>query len=97
QKETGKKLVSVGMDATRVNLDLVKNGEVWGLVAQPLYEECKGSADLLFRMANGEKVPYWTILEAPLVTKDNQAAFYAILDKLEPNFRKDAVNPDAKK
>ncbi len=29
QKETGKKLVSVGMDATRVNLDLVKNGEVW--------------------------------------------------------------------
>ena len=45
------------MDATRVNLDLVKNGEVWGLVAQPLYEETKGSAELLYKMANGEEGP----------------------------------------
>jgi ribose transport system substrate-binding protein len=97
QKETGKKIIAVGMDATRVNLDLVKNGEVWGLVAQPLYEECKGSAELLWKMANGEKVPYWTILEAPLVTKANQDSYYAVLDKLEPQFRKDAKNPDEKK
>lgn len=47
QKETGKELVAVGMDYTRVNLDLVKNGEVWGIVAQPLYDECKGAAELL--------------------------------------------------
>ena len=94
RKETGKKIVAAGMDATHVNLDLVKNGEVWGLVAQPLYEESKGSAELLYKLANGEEVPYWTILEAPLVTKDNTDAFYAILDKLEPQFRADAKNPD---
>jgi len=94
QKETGKKLLAVGMDATRVNLDLVTNGEVWGLVA--LYEETFGSAELLYKMANGEKVPYWTVLEAPLVTKDNTQPFYDLLAQLEPKFRKDAKNPDEK-
>lgn len=95
QKETGKQIVAVGMDATRVNLDLVKNGEVWGLVAQPLYEETKGSAELLYKMANGEEVPYWTILDAPLVTADDVDPYYGILERLEPQFRQDAKNPDA--
>jgi len=31
------------------------------------------------------------------VTKANTAAYYAVLDKLEPQFRKDAKNPDEKK
>ena len=96
QKETGKKIIAVGMDTTRVNLDLVTNGEVWGLVAQPLFEETFGSAELLYKMANGEKVPYWTVLEAPLVTKDNTKLFYDLLAQVEPKFRKDAKNPDEK-
>jgi ribose transport system substrate-binding protein len=95
QKETGKKVISVGMDATEVNLDLVKNGEVWGLVAQPLYDETFGSGKLLCAMANGQEVPYWTVLDAPLVTKDNEQPFYDLLAKLSPKFRK-AVNPDDK-
>jgi ribose transport system substrate-binding protein len=93
QKETGKKLVTVGMDYTRVNLDLVKDGQVFGIAAQPIYDEMAGAAELVYKMANGEKVPYWTLLEAPLVTKDNVNDYYAILDALEPNFRA-AVNPD---
>jgi ribose transport system substrate-binding protein len=97
QKETGKKLLAVGMDATRVNLDLVKNGEVWGLVAQPLYEETFGSAELLYKMANGETVPYWTVLDAPLVTKDGIQQYYDILAQVEPKFRQDAKNPDEQK
>jgi ribose transport system substrate-binding protein len=95
QKETGKKVISVGMDATEVNLDLVKNGEVWGLVAQPLYDETFGAGELLHKMASGEKVPYWTVLDAPLVTKDNEQPYYDLLAKLSPKFRK-AVNPDDK-
>ena len=93
QKETGKKLVTVGMDYTRVNLDLVKSGQVFGIAAQPIYDEMSGAAKLVYDMANGRKVPYWTLLEAPLVTKDNLAPYYAILDNLEPQFRA-AVNPD---
>ena len=96
QKETGKKLVAVGMDYTRVNLDLVKYGEVWGLVAQPLYEETFGSAELLYKMANGEKVPYWTVLDAPLVTKDNMKHFYDILAKARTQVPQGAKNPDEK-
>lgn len=93
QKETGKKLVAVGMDYTRVNLDLVKNGDIFGVVAQPLYDECKGAAELLQKMANGEEVSYWTVLEAPLVTQANIDDYYALLDRLEPQMRP-AVNPD---
>lgn len=96
QKETGKKLVAVGMDYTRVNLDLVKSGEIFGVVAQPLYDECKGAAELLQKMVNGEEVPYWTILEAPLVTAANMDEYYALLDRLEPEMRP-AVNPDEQK
>lgn len=87
QKETGKQIVAVGMDYTRVNLDLVKSGQIFGIVAQPLYDECKGAAELLYKMANGEEVPYWTVLDAPLVTVDNLDDYYAILDKFEPKMR----------
>lgn len=95
QKETGKQLVAVGMDYTRVNLDLVKAGEVWGVVAQPLYDECKGAAELLQKMVDGQDAPYWTILEAPLVTEANMGEYYQLLDRLEPQMRP-AVNPDEK-
>ena len=82
QKETGKEIVAVGMDYTQVNLDLVKDGQVWGIVAQPLYEESMGSALLLAQMAAGEEVPYWTVLEAPLVTADEVATYQELLDGL---------------
>jgi hypothetical protein len=39
------------MDYVRRNLDLVKAGEVYGLVAQPLYE------DLAAALAKGKKAP----------------------------------------
>jgi ribose transport system substrate-binding protein len=96
QKETGKKIVAVGMDYTRVNLDLVKNGQVFGVVAQPLYDENWGAAKLLGMMANGQQVPYWTILSAPLVTKANVDDYYGILAKFEPKFRATAPAPTAK-
>ncbi len=87
QKETGKKIVAVGMDYTRVNLDLVKAGQIFGVVAQPLYDESKAAGVVLSKLASGEKVPYWTVLEAPLVTKDNLDAYYKILDNFEPKMR----------
>ncbi len=38
-------LVIISMDYTRPNLDLVKEGKVYGLVAQPLYEEFYACAE----------------------------------------------------
>jgi ribose transport system substrate-binding protein len=87
QDQTGKKLVTVGMDYTQVNLDLVKSGKVFGIVAQPIYDEMSGAAGLLYKMANGQKADYWTVLPAPLVTAANVAPYYDILARLSPMFR----------
>ena len=86
QKETGKQILAVGMDYTRVNLDLVKNGHVYGAVAQPLYTEMHGAAKLLMELANGSPQPYWTKLDAPLITKGNVDEYYGMLDRLESRF-----------
>ena len=96
QKETGRKIIAVGMDYTRVNLDLVKSGQVWGAVAQPLFTECLGSAKLLMEMANGAPAAYWTKLEAPLITKENVDEYYGMLDRLEPKYGDNLnKNPDS--
>ena len=87
QKETGKEIVAIGMDYTRVNLDLVDSGQIFAVVGQPLYEESKGSAELLYKMANGEEVPYWTVLEAPLITKADLDPWYELLDRMEGKMR----------
>jgi ribose transport system substrate-binding protein len=83
QKETGRKVVAVGMDYTRVNLDLVKDGKVYAVIGQPLWEESFGAAGLLDRAARGEKVPWWTKLPAPLITKDKLAPYFTLLDKVD--------------
>lgn len=82
-KETGKKIIIVGMDYTRVNLDLVKNGDVYGVIGQPLWEESYGSAELLAKMVKGEKIPWWTKLNGPFITKDKLGPYYELLDKVE--------------
>jgi len=87
QKETGRKLCAIGMDYTRVNLDLVKNGEVYATVAQPLYEEAYKAVELLDRAVRGEKVPYENRLPAPLVTKDKVGPYYELLNRVEATMR----------
>jgi ribose transport system substrate-binding protein len=88
QKETGRKIVAVGMDYTRVNLDLVKSGGVYAVIGQPLWEESFGAAELLDKAVRGEKIPWWTKLPAPFITKDNLAPFAVILDKVEAAIKK---------
>jgi len=83
QKETGRKIASVAMDYTRVNLDLLKEGQVSALVGQPLWEESYAAAELLDKAAHGERIPWWTKLPAPLITSNDLAPYYAILDKVE--------------
>lgn len=71
------------MDYTRVNLDLIKEGQVYAVIAQPLWEESYGAAVLLDKVVRGEKIPWWTKLPAPLITSNNLAPYYLILDKVE--------------
>lgn len=83
QKETGRKIVAVGMDYTRVNLDLVRDGQVTAVIGQPLWDEASGAAELLDRAVKGETIPWWTKLPAPFLTKDKLAPYYTLLDKVE--------------
>ena len=83
QQETGVKLVAIGMDYTRVNLDLVKNGEIYAVVGQPLWDESYEAAKLLKKMAAGEEVPYWTEMPAPIITAAEVDKYIEMLDKAE--------------
>ena len=90
QQETGVKLVAIGNDYTRVNLDLVKKGEIWALVGQPLWEESYQAAKLLKKMAAGETVPYWTEMPAPIITAADVDQYYAMLDRVEAMMKGEA-------
>ena len=83
QKETGVPLTAIGMDYTRVNLDLVDNEEVYAVVGQPLWDESYTAAQLLKKMAAGEQVPYWTEQPAPVITKADVDTYYQLLDDAE--------------
>lgn len=77
------KVAIIGMDATRANLDLVKSGDVWMLVGQPVFEEAYYSVFLLVNHLLGYPVPYNNDLPAPQVTLENVDNFYAILEKVD--------------
>lgn len=83
QREAGRKIIAVGMDYTRVNLDLVKDGAVYAVIGQPLWDESFGAAELLDKILRGEKIPWWTKLPAPLITKDKLEPYYAVVAKVE--------------
>ncbi|MEP6663417.1 MAG: substrate-binding domain-containing protein [Verrucomicrobiota bacterium] len=83
QKEAGRKIIAVGMDYTRVNLDLVKDGSIYAVIGQPLWEESYGAAELLDQAVRGKKIPWWTKLPAPFITKDKVGNYTDVLDKVE--------------
>jgi len=79
-RKTGRDVVDIGMDYIRQNLDLIKSGQSYGLVAQPLYEESAKVAELLGALARGEKVPYRNVLPSKVVTANDLDHYYKILE-----------------
>lgn len=80
KRTTGRDLTIISMDYTRQNLDLVKSGQVYGLVAQPLYEEGARAADLAANLAEKKPVEYLNTIPAKVITKNDLAPYYRILD-----------------
>lgn len=70
----------ISMDYTRQNLDLVKAGEVYAIIAQPLYEEGAATADLAGALAEHRTVPFRNVLPAKVVTAADLAPYYQILE-----------------
>jgi ribose transport system substrate-binding protein len=79
-RATTRGLIIIGKDYIRQNLDLIKDGEVYGVLAQPLYEEGAKTAELAADLASGKSVPFATELPAEVITKANLVRYYQILD-----------------
>ncbi len=87
-RETGRKVINVGVNYTRANLDAVRDGGMTALIAQPLWDESYEAAAILDRAIRGEKVEWWTKLPAPLVTKEGLGPYYEIMDKADAAARR---------
>ena len=72
-RKAGRDVVIIGMDYIRQNLDLVKSGAAYGIVAQPLYEESAKVAELLGALAKGETVQYMNVLPSTPITPCSKA------------------------
>jgi len=81
QRTSGKKLTIIGMDYVRQNLDLIKSGEVYGVVAQPLYAEAQKDVELAAALVNKQSVQYLNVLPSPVITSPNLQPYYDILTK----------------
>lgn len=86
QENAGREICIISMDYARANLDLVKSGEVYGLVAQPLIQEWAMCADLLDTYLRGGEIEFANVLEAPLVTSENVDDYYAMVEEAEAAF-----------
>lgn len=83
-ENTGRSEVQiVGLDYIRQNLDLIRDGKILGVVAQPLYEEHVMAVQLLDKLLRGEEVPFDNVIPAPVVTAENVDEYYALLDSVE--------------
>ena len=60
-------------------VDLVESGEVQAFVAQPLYEEAQTSVIALDTLLRGNSYPFFTSLDAPLVTRANMDRYRKLL------------------
>lgn len=78
-RTAGRQIVIIGMDYIRQNLDIIKKGDAYGIVAQPLYEEGAKTADLAAALAEGKTVDYLNPLPAKVVTADGLDPYYQIL------------------
>lgn len=82
--QTGRTVYAIGPDATRPNLDAVRSGKIFGIAAQPGYEEHEMAVDLVAQAICG-KMPkkFANNLPAPIVLKDGLAPYYLIADKVD--------------
>jgi ribose transport system substrate-binding protein len=79
-RKAGRTLMIVGMDYIRQNLDIVKSGAAYGVVAQPLYEESAKTAELADALAMGKTVTYMNPLSASVITAGDLDPYYKMLD-----------------
>ena len=76
-------IIVIAMDAVEENLDTVRDGWVYALVAQPGYEENYEAVRTLIAHDNGEKVEENQLLPAPIITKDEIGPYYEVVERVK--------------
>lgn len=79
--QSGTQLAIAGMDYTRPNLDLVRDGKVTALVAQPIFEEFEAGAQAIAAYLCGEEIEYSNPMPSEIITIDNVDEYYALLEE----------------
>jgi ribose transport system substrate-binding protein len=61
----------------------VRDGKVFAVVGQPLFQEGAKTADLLAQLAQGQRVPYDNPLPAEIITRDLVPKYEGLLDEAD--------------
>ena len=72
-------MVIVGTDYDNGSISLINRGELDALVAQPIYEEAQQGVLVLDAILRGKGYDQFTLLDSPLVTKQNVEKYDRLL------------------
>ena len=87
--QIGKPIWAIGPDATRPNLDAVRDGKILGIAAQPGYEEHQMAVDIVANAICGNPpAQYANDLPTPIVFDDGLAPYYAVVDAIDARVAK---------
>jgi ABC-type sugar transport system substrate-binding protein len=76
-------IVVIAMDAVEENLDAIRDGWVYAVVAQPGYEENYEAVRAIVDHNNGELVEADQLLPAPVVTKAEIGEYYEMVERVK--------------
>lgn len=87
--QIGKPIWAIGPDATRPNLDAVRDGKILGIAAQPGYEEHQMAVDIVANAICGNApAQFANDLPTPIVFSDGLAPYYAVVDAIDARVAK---------
>ena len=73
----------IGMDATSANLDILEEGGVGALVAQPMYGAYSDCAKHIYDFLSGVEVPFENWVECPTITAEQAPEYRDILNGVD--------------
>jgi ribose transport system substrate-binding protein len=76
-------VIVVGMDYTSPNLTLIKQGWVYAVVGQPIYEECYRAVELLIAHLKGEKVEFNNTYPSPIITAADVDKYFGYAERVD--------------
>lgn len=87
--QIGKPIWAIGPDATRPNLDAVRDGKILAIAAQPGYEEHQMAVDIVANAICGNApAQFPNDLPTPIVFADGLAPYYAVVDAIDARVAK---------